>query len=331
MMGYRNIGALATYILPDPTMVWEVPSEWSLEEAASVPVVYSTTLVALVSVIIDEFTLLYRFHSFLFQMARIKKGDSILIHSGTGGIGQAAINLALYYGCTIFTTVGTQEKREFLKKNFPQIPESHIGNSRDNSFEHMIRKETGGRGVDIVLNSLAEEKLLSSVRCLAADGTFLEIGKFDLANNSPLNMSYFKEGQQFFGIMLDHCLNMDQYKKHYIHKLIQESLDKNMIKPLITTVFEHEEIEPAFRYMATGKHMGKVVVKIRDEHETKTEDTQTCLLITYCRPENSTIIIGGLGGFGLELADWLVVRGARKLILTSRKGVTTGYQSLRIK
>lgn len=67
-----------------------------------------------------------------------------------------------------------------------QIPENHIGNSRDTSFEQMIMMETDGKGVDMVLNSLSEEKLLASVRCLATGGRFLEIGKFDLANNSML-------------------------------------------------------------------------------------------------------------------------------------------------
>ncbi|CAH1408431.1 unnamed protein product [Nezara viridula] len=121
------------------------------------------------------------------ERGKIKKGNTILIHSGTGGVGQAAIHVALFKGCTVFTTVGTQEKRDFIKKHFPQIKESHIGNSRDTTFEQMIMRETNGRGVDMVLNSLAEDKLLASVRCLAKGGQFLEIGKFDLSRNNPLD------------------------------------------------------------------------------------------------------------------------------------------------
>jgi len=74
-----------------------------------------------------------------------------------------------------------------LNKHFFQIPENHIGNSRDTSFEHMIKRETNGRGVDLVLNSLSEEKLQASIRCLAKGGRFIEIGKFDIANNNPLS------------------------------------------------------------------------------------------------------------------------------------------------
>lgn len=117
---------------------------------------------------------------------RMRPGDSVLIHAGTGGVGQASIAIALHMGCTVFTTVGSKEKREFLKKRFPQLTDRYICNSRDTTFEQQVLIETDGRGVDIVLNSLAEEKLQASVRCLAKDGRFLEIGKYDLSNNSPL-------------------------------------------------------------------------------------------------------------------------------------------------
>jgi len=117
---------------------------------------------------------------------RMRPGNSVLIHAGTGGVGQASIAIALHMGCTVFTTVGSKEKREFLKKRFPQLTDRHICNSRDTTFEQQVLVETDGRGVDLVLNSLAEEKLQASVRCLAKDGRFLEIGKYDLSNNNPL-------------------------------------------------------------------------------------------------------------------------------------------------
>jgi fatty acid synthase len=110
----------------------------------------------------------------------------VLIHSGSGGIGQAAISVALSYGCEVFTTVGTDDKKAFLLAKFPQLRADHISNSHDLSFEKDIRRVTRGYGVDVVLNSLAEDKLQASLRLLAAHGRFLEIGKYDLANDAPL-------------------------------------------------------------------------------------------------------------------------------------------------
>lgn len=118
----------------------------------------------------------------------MKPGETLLVHAGTGGVGQAAIAIALSMGCKVFTTVGSQEKRDFLLKRFPQLTNDNIANSRDTTFEQHILRHTKGRGVDVILNSLSEEKLQASLRCLAKDGRFLEIGKYDLSNNSKLGL-----------------------------------------------------------------------------------------------------------------------------------------------
>lgn len=199
------------------------------------------------------------------QKAKIKKGDTILIHSGTGGVGLAAINIAFHYGCTVYTTVGTQEKRDFLKSYFPQITDDHIGYSHDLSFEKFIYKRTNGRGVDIVLNSLSEDKLLASVRCLAPGGHFLEIGKYDFANNNLLRLLLLNKDATFHGIVLERdyfqleCLGQDLYN------CLEEHFANGAVKPLPTTIFGRDEVEKAFRFMTTGKHIGKVLIEVRKE------------------------------------------------------------------
>ncbi|XP_066594557.1 fatty acid synthase [Prorops nasuta] len=302
--------AFSNYVKMDPDLTWEIPDNWSLEEAVTFPCTYATC-----------------YYSLIF-FARLKRGEKVLIHSGTGGVGQAAINLCLYYDCEIFTTVGTPEKREFIKKHFPSIKDSHIGNSRDTSFEQMIARETNGKGVDIVLNSLAEEKLHASVRCLGMKGRFLEIGKFDLAANSPLGMEIFLKEASFFGVMMDNVFGAPPGQKIVVKNLLQAGLDSGAVKPLVRTIFPKDEIEAAFRYMAAGKHMGKVILKVQDKENLGAP--MLALPRYYPRPERTYVILGGLGGFGLELCDWLISRGATKLVLTSRKGMKNGYQKMKI-
>lgn len=308
--------AFSSHISCDPTLLWEIPDSWSLEDGATVPVVYGTVLYALLMV------------------RKLKPGSSILIHSATGGIGLAAINVCLHYKCQIYLTVGTQEKRNYLRKTYPEIPASHIGNSRDTSFEEMIKTETKGRGVDIVLNSLSEEKLMASVRCLAAGGRFLEIGKFDLANNTQLGLYQAEKGISYHGVMLDQIYGNSPELKRQLSEIIRSGIDIGYIKPLPRIVFQREEIEAAHRYMMTGKHMGKVMVKIRDEEkETVCKPPRQLFKVHPRFYSDSTkvyIIIGGLGGVGLELADWLILRGATKLVLVSRYGIKTGYQNQRL-
>ncbi|GLH14335.1 Fatty acid synthase [Gryllus bimaculatus] len=317
VMGMVAARGMASTVLADPTFLWEVPSEWSLEDAATVPVVYATAYYALV------------------VRGRMRPGESVLIHAGSGGVGQAAISIALHMGCTVYTTVGSSAKRQFLKERFPKLTDHNIANSRDTTFEQHVMSETEGRGVDLVLNSLAEEKLQASVRCLAQHGRFLEIGKYDFSNNNPLGMAVFLKNTTFHGVLLDALFENNSPEKQEVVRLVNEGICNGAVRPLPATVFSDNQVEQAFRFMASGKHIGKVLLKISDEEKQAVVKPQTKLVSaiprTYMNPDKAFILVGGLGGFGLELANWLVNRGATKLVLTSRSGIRTGYQALRVR
>uniref|UniRef100_A0A0K8V335 Fatty acid synthase n=1 Tax=Bactrocera latifrons TaxID=174628 RepID=A0A0K8V335_BACLA len=310
--------SLATTCLASKNMMWEVPPNWTMEEASTVPCVYSTVYYALI------------------VRGEMKKGEKILIHAGSGGVGQAAISVALHHGLTVFTTVGSKEKREFLKQRFPKLEDRFIGNSRDTTFEQLVMRETQGKGVDLVLNSLSEEKLQASVRCLGINGRFLEIGKFDLSNNSSLGMSVFLKNTSFHGILLDSVMEGEEEMQNRVVSLVAEGIKNGAVRPLPTSVFNELQVEQAFRFMASGRHIGKVVIKVRDEEPGKQTLKPSSRLVnaiprTYMHPEKSYILVGGLGGFGLELTHWMVLRGARYIVLTSRSGIKTGYQTLMVR
>ena len=236
---------LATRVTMDKRYAWRVPEHWTLEQASTIPVVYATAYYALI------------------VRGQMKRGDRVLIHAGTGGVGTAAIAIAYSYECEVFTTVSSNDKRSYLKKLFPRLTDKHIGNSRDTTFEQQIRNATQGKGVDIVLNSLAEDKLQASVRLLAQHGRFLEIGKFDLSQNNPLGMSIFLKNTTFHGILLDSLFDNPNEDWQRVHALVEQGIQNGVVQPLHSTVFHANEIEQAFRFMSQGKHMGKVVLKVR--------------------------------------------------------------------
>lgn len=312
VMGMLSSGSLATHVQADPPLTWEIPAHWTLEEAATVPVVYSTVYYA------------------LFNTANIKKGKKILIHSGTGGVGLAAIRVSLAYGLEVFTTVSSQEKREYLLKTFPQLTSSHIGYSRDTSFFEMIMFETNGTGVDYVLNSLAEEKLRASIKCLGQEGKFLEIGKFDMANDNKIGLGHFLNEISFNAILLDNLFSAGEDRKKIIHELLYRDIRNGVVVPLETTIFPANEVEQAFRYLASGKHIGKVLLKIRENEFDKESLPINYQPRVYFDPKLSYVIPGGLGGFGLELVDWMIIRGCRKIVMSSSKGISRPYQTYRI-
>ncbi|XP_076249111.1 fatty acid synthase-like [Calliopsis andreniformis] len=311
IMGFTQSRALSNIVIPHKFTQWTIPDEWSLEDAATVPSAYFTVFYA------------------LYYFGKIRKGERVLIHAGSGAVGQAAINVALFEGCEVFTTVGTPEKRKFIKETFPSIDDNHIGNSRDTSFEHLIMKQTHGEGVDIVLNSLAEDKLQASLRCLRYRGRFLEIGKFDLAANNQLGMEIFLKEISFHGVMLDAMIRgvIPQVQEE-ISNFFNSCIRNKAFKPIVRKCFEKHEVEAAFRYMAAGKHIGKILIKVGDENEALNTP-----VLAHPRfnaiAKRSYVIIGGLGGLGLELTDWLVLRGAKNLVLVSRNGIKNGYQRMR--
>ncbi|VDP12544.1 unnamed protein product [Onchocerca flexuosa] len=210
----------------------------------------------------------------------------------------------------------------------------HFANSRNSDFELHIRHQTRGRGVDVVLNSLAQHMLQASIRCLAQNGRFLEIGKVDLSQNSPLGMAVFLKNITFHGILLDAVMDPSVGKKEdwqEVARLVQDGIKSGIVQPLSYTAFSSEKAEEAFRFMSSGKHIGKVLMEIRQE-----EPERVCvpspikvraICRTLCHPNHVYLITGGLGGFGLELSQWLINRGAKKLVLTSRMGIRTGYQA----
>lgn len=292
-----------------------VPESWSLEDASTVSVVYSTAMYGLV------------------MRGKLTKGESVLIHSAAGGVGLAAVNIAMSKQCTIYVTVGTEEKKNYLLREFPSLPVENIFYSRDTSFEEDVMKATGGRGVDVVLNSLSGPLLQASLRCVAVNGRFIEIGKADLIADIDLHSWQVDGNRSIHGVYPESFFRYNSKQesqlsrrtaaeKAQLQKLIRDGMMDGTIKPLLHTVFDMNNIDEAFKYMFTGKHMGKVIIKM---NSIETLSTRKVVKTTHFYPNKSYLVIGGLGGFGLEVVQWLTERGANKIILNSRRGVRDIY------
>ncbi len=173
----------------------------------------------------------------------------------------------------------------------------------------------------MVLNSLVGDKLEASVRCLARHGRFLEIGKVDLVSNKSLGMKLFLKDAAFHGIMLDSLWDAPASARSTLWNLVQEGLDSGVVVPLPYRTFNHEQVEPAFRFMGQGKHIGKVLIQIPQNAPIP------ALPRTYFHPSKVYVVVGGLGGVGLELCHWMTTRNCRKLVLAGRSGVTNAYQA----
>ncbi|PHH62725.1 hypothetical protein CDD81_6713 [Ophiocordyceps australis] len=247
---------------------------------------------------------------------------SILIHSACGGVGLAAIQICKMLGATIYATVGSEEKAQFLMENFGLCREN-IFDSRSTVFLQDTLRATKGHGVDIVLNSLSGDLLHASWKCVAKYGKMIEIGKRDIFGRAKLAMEPFQDNRTFHAIDLS-GMGVDRPKE--IQRLMEECLEyyqQGHIKPIRPiNVYSAQTVVDAFRYMQSGRHIGKIIV-------TLPQDDQEQMPAHKMRPnlslagDCSYLLVGGMGGLGKALAMWMVECGARSLVFFSRSAGTS--------
>jgi NADPH:quinone reductase-like Zn-dependent oxidoreductase len=292
-------GCICNTIRASTREVEHIPQDIPFEIAASLPIIYFTAYYAVIKV------------------ARLCKDETILVHAASGGLGQAIISLCQLIGAEIFATVGTLEKKSLLITQF-NIPEDHIFSSRDDTFAKGVMRRTGGKGVNVIMNSVSGDALRLTWNCIAPFGRFVELGKRDLTINSRLEMRHFEKNVSFTG--LDVPLHTDHEEKRRIWSEIMSLYRKGQIKaPHPITVFGISETEKALRMMQTGKHKGKLVIMPRLDEIVKVvpQDNSHRLL----RADASYLLIGGLGGIGRALALWMIKHGARNFIFASPSGL----------
>ncbi|KAL2203502.1 hypothetical protein CC79DRAFT_1294463 [Sarocladium strictum] len=259
-------------------------------------------------------------HHALINIARIAKGETILIHSAAGATGQMAVAVAKMRGAIIYATVGSEAKKRFLV-DVLDIPEHHIFHSRNTSFAQGIMRVTGGRGVDVVLNSLSGDALRASFDCMARCGRFLEIGKTDMVANSALSMAGFFRNVSFSGIDLRDIIHQDpELTADLLHKTMQLVCDTGA-RPTPVQSFPASQAEQAFRTLQKGTNIGRVVIEpglgeIVPQHIIERRPWRFESNATY-------LIAGGWGGIGRAIMLWMAQRGARHIIAPSRSGAAS--------
>ena len=288
-------------IVRNPASLCYKLGEMSFAVAAAMPLILTTAYYALMDV------------------ARVQPGESVLIHSAAGGVGQMAIQIAQNIGASVIATVGSQAKRDLLKTKY-LLSDHQIFSSRDDSFVGDVMRVTQGRGVDVVLNSLAGKLLHATWGCVAPFGRFIEIGKRDIHENSKIQMDPFRVNVTFASVDL---ITMFEHNKPLGTRVFQDCcklVHEGIIQPPETiTEFSYAEVQKGFRLLQMGKHTGKVVLVPAKEDKVPVLPSK----FRNTRLFSSSkiyLLVGGLGGLGRTLAEWMVRKGAKNLAFLSRSG-----------
>jgi NADPH:quinone reductase-like Zn-dependent oxidoreductase/acyl carrier protein len=265
-------GGFVTEAVTDRRLLVRVPRGWSWAQAASLPLVFATAWYG------------------LRDLAEVNTGESVLIHAAAGGVGMAAVQLARHWGLDVYATASPGKWPTVIGNG---IDPARLANSRDLAFEEDIRTATGGRGVDVVLNSLAGEFLDASLRLLAPGGRFVEMGKTDVRTGLDVPYHAFDvwdAGPERLGEILAEVVSL---------------FEQGVLEPLPLTVWDMREAVTVWRQMAQARHVGKNV-----------------LSFPAAVDRNGTVLItGGTGTLGGLLARHLATQhGVRNLLLLSRQG-----------
>ncbi|WP_275287222.1 type I polyketide synthase [Halomonas elongata] len=252
------------------------------------------------------------------HLARLSPGEHVLIHGAAGGVGLAAIQVARWLGAEIHATVGAEEKRDFLRLSGID----RLYDSRSLTFAEEILADTDGRGVDVVLNSLAGEAINQNLRVLRPFGRFLELGKRDFYENTHIGLRPFRNNLSYFGIDSDQLMKVCPDLTQTLFSEMMALFEDGTFTPLPYTAFGNRQVVEAFRYMQQARQIGKVVVTQDQPLRPDTDDTAPPAAPDL--PADATYLVtGGLGGFGLRSAQWLAERGARHLVLVGRRGAAS--------
>lgn len=298
VMGF-GAACFASHVVTRASAVARLPAGWSFASAATVPTVFFTVYYALK------------------HLADLQPGERVLIHGAAGGVGIAAIQLARHLGAEIFATAGSDEKRDFVRL----LGADHVFDSRSLEFAEQILAVTAGEGVDVVLNSLAGEAVRRNLRLLKPFGRFLELGKRDFFENTPIGLRGFKDNISYFGIDADQLLTARPALAERLFGEVMALFEQRVLTPLPQRSFTADRVVEAFRVMQQSRHIGKVVVTL-DAPPTQIESTVP-LPQLQCSKEESWLISGGLSGFGLATAERLAARGVGHLLLLGRRGADT--------
>jgi polyketide synthase 5 len=250
------------------------------------------------------------------DLARIRSGDKVLIHSGTGGVGQAAIAIARAAGAEIFATAGSEARRQLLR----DMGIEHVYDSRTVEFADQIRADTGGYGVDIVPNSVTGGAQLAGIKLLALGGRFVEIGKRDIYGDTKLGLFPFRRNLAFWGVDLGlMSVSHPQQVSETLANVYRLTAEGKLPMPEATH-YPLAEAATAIRVMSAAEHTGKLILDIP-----QTGRSSVVLppeQAPVFRKDGSYIITGGLGGLGLFLAEKMAAAGAGRIVLTSRSEPT---------
>ncbi|EGC33471.1 hypothetical protein DICPUDRAFT_36677 [Dictyostelium purpureum] len=285
----------ASHMIVDMDAIYFKPKNLSHCESSALPTIYLTSYYS------------------IYIVGNLKHNETVLIHSASGGVGLAALNiLKMNHKGLVFVTVGSKEKEDYLIKTYGNFI-SGIFSSRDKNYCQQIKntlKEMGSdrSGVDLILNTLSSNYMDSNFKSLTTGGRIVDLSITHLNTNEFTNNINFKYNFGYFNIELQYINN--EIKRKLLKKITKaiESNKLNNILPI--TEFSNKETKDAIEYINQRKHIGKIIVNnkydIMESLIEKQKEEKLLKLNYEINGLGETILITGQSGIILDILKWIL-------------------------
>jgi putative PIG3 family NAD(P)H quinone oxidoreductase len=195
----------------------------------------------------------------VFDRAKLTAGQSFLVHGGSSGIGTTAIQLAHHFGARVFTTAGSDDKCQTCKELGADI----AINYRNDDFVEVIKRETGGAGIDVILDMVGGDYILRNLKCLAVDGRLVQIA-FLKGTTAEINFAQVMvKRQTITGSTLRPRSVADKAKiAAAIKEHILPLFESGKVKPVLYKTFPLAQAAAAHQLMESSAHTGKIILTV---------------------------------------------------------------------
>ncbi|KAJ4355154.1 hypothetical protein N0V95_003176 [Ascochyta clinopodiicola] len=310
-------GSLSTMVRVDSKAVYKAPGHISFELLATMPIAYCTAVYALAN------------------QAQLSEGESILIHDAASPIGQAVLTVAQTIGASVWVTVKTGEEKMFIMRQF-SIVQDRIWYAGDTYFADRIQYTTQGNGIDVVFNTLTEQRTLRATwTCLARFGRFISVG-------SEQNIAFNMPAGKHATILSTDITAVAQHRPQALHRVLADVARMSrsgQIQPILRVQsFNASEMVAALQHVSAVDCTDKAVIVPQDGDRVVVSINVTVSSnstnrfqaprikkeVMLLRKDATYVLIGGTGGLGRSMAKWMVEKGAKHIVLLSRSGAVQG-------
>ncbi|KAJ8680791.1 hypothetical protein QAD02_016578 [Eretmocerus hayati] len=304
--------SLSNSVVPDSDWIWSVPSSWTLEDAATVPLSY---LVA---------------YSALIIKAEVEAGEKVLLSNTCNGLGLAVLHLAMEQKCQLYVTYETETEKKLIKTINPGIHENQLLKFTKGNFRDEVQTRTEGKGVDVIICNQDEVKSLERLFAVTRQNARVVLIS-DLSDSrihECVGMEIFLREISLYSVVPKRILFSDSRTKKTLANLLEDGIKNGCVRPLPRIFYGYDSLQEAFSNCINSDALSKIVVRVHQQNSKTNEALAIPRL--YCTEKNSYVILEGLTDFGMELIDWLISRGAKHIVIASTSKNNTGFENMRI-